>query len=711
MRRSHAAIVGIPDAGYGPAPSNGAPGRASSPRARASVAWRTDVALVRECFTMSPGGRQAVQCLEPTAPKGTWMSDAELIAAIGLAATPLVLVAILAVIARALERRRWLGDYHARPYFWGYWIGLLVIVMGVAIGAASIAYADRWAPAVLGAAAMWSLACLAGGAGILARTRWGWVLGTLASANPLVWGVNAVYGARRWAELGSRAGSRVEPLASGPEAVFGAPPAPSAPDLARVLRGREIPRAETIVATEWPAASAAAQEWPGVAAGGGGAPGAPPGGVTGTSASAAGLRTGAEVAGGAGNATPAARAGGGAVGGETGPEAGGATVFPFAHGAAPGRRPEPRDAPRRDVHPENPPVGEEGRGEPGLSGVQGGLARGARAAPAEAPAAAPPERTRMRSPAHDTDDPVRPDPGAREPADGPDDLFAAAAEPARPIDEERLVRELVGRWLITEAQADIVRAHARRRQIGFADAAVELNLVERSAIEQLRRSSTSLPVVVRPRTELSREVVVAYDAADEVTDQFLEIATQIQLRWLARGGVDHSMVSIVSPRRRDGRSFVAANLAVTFSRMGLRTLLIDGDLRHGRLHELFSLGEEQGLSSILAGTTPWAPLVALEDYGNLTVLGRGPLVRKPGDLFGRNTLNRLLQMCAESFDIVLIDTPSAAEAPEARFIAARTRGCVMVARRDQTPVHELQRLTQDLDGVGTTVIGTVLMKV
>ncbi len=289
--------------------------------------------------------------------------------------------------------------------------------------------------------------------------------------------------------------------------------------------------------------------------------------------------------------------------------------------------------------------------------------------------------------------------------------FEGTSAPGARLDDEALIRELISRWLITDAQAHIIRAHAKRRNIPLATAAIELNLVDADVVEKIRDASVAMPLIERPNTAISKEVVVAHDAPTEVTDQFLEIATQVQLRWLALGGPEHTMVSVVSPRRRDGRSFVAANLAITFSRMGLRTLLIDADLRHGRLHELFSLDEDLGLSTLLAGSTRALPLVALADYRNLAVLGRGPLVQRPGDLFGSGVLNRLLRSCSENFDVVLVDTPSAAEAPEARLVAAQTKACVLVARRDKTMVQELRQLAGDLGSIGTTIIGQVMMRI
>src|SRR5690606_31913587 len=101
----------------------------------------------------------------------------------------------------------------------------------------------------------------------------------------------------------------------------------------------------------------------------------------------------------------------------------------------------------------------------------------------------------------------------------------------------------------------------------------------------------------------SGEVVVAYGKPEEVADDIRQVRNEIDLRWLqAEGAVDKTL-ALVSPDREEGRTFMAANLAVSFSQVGKRVLLIDADLRRGRIHELFGLPNTGGLSMVLTGNT------------------------------------------------------------------------------------------------------------
>lgn len=208
---------------------------------------------------------------------------------------------------------------------------------------------------------------------------------------------------------------------------------------------------------------------------------------------------------------------------------------------------------------------------------------------------------------------------------------------------------------------------------------------------------------------LSPEVVVAYDGASELGTRFIDIRTHIQLKWMSGGQPEHRMISVISPRRRDGRSFVAANLAVSFTKMGLRTLLIDADLRHGRMHKIFTFDQNEGLSTALRRNMSDVLVSEVENVPNLGVIGCGPRVPNPGDLLSQRAFGTLLASSAANFDVVIVDTPSAIEAPEARLVASMTRASVIVSRKDSTRLDEVRKLVADVRALGSNIVGSVLL--
>lgn len=211
-----------------------------------------------------------------------------------------------------------------------------------------------------------------------------------------------------------------------------------------------------------------------------------------------------------------------------------------------------------------------------------------------------------------------------------------------------------------------------------------------------------------PESNLSRELVAAYQPASPVVEQLRMLRSQLMLRWFANGQ-DRKGLAIVSPGPQEGRSYLAANLAIVFSQLGERTLLIDADLRSPRQHQLFHLGKRAGLSEVLAGRVSAAEAVAsIATLPHLSVLPAGTLAPNPQELLGRQGFSRLLQSLGEGFDVVIIDTPPAMACADAHTVAVRAGAALMVARQDQSSMAQMARFTHSLREFGVTLVGSVL---
>jgi len=258
---------------------------------------------------------------------------------------------------------------------------------------------------------------------------------------------------------------------------------------------------------------------------------------------------------------------------------------------------------------------------------------------------------------------------------------------------------------------DVERILAAQRENGlrFGDAAVKLGLVSEAALKHALAYQFDYPVLAPGEAPVSREVIAAYEAHHPVLDDLRALRNQILLRWLTAEHQRNRTVAIMGVGRGEGRTFIAANLAVTFSQMGQRTLLIDADLRRGRLHTLFGTPNQQGLGAMLAARNTHNALHRIEGLRDLQVIGTGGEPPNPQDLLSRESFTTLLDGFAGSHDVVILDTPAAQEGPEAAVIAARARGVVLVARKDVTELPALAALAEQTRAAGATVIGTVLV--
>ena len=167
------------------------------------------------------------------------------------------------------------------------------------------------------------------------------------------------------------------------------------------------------------------------------------------------------------------------------------------------------------------------------------------------------------------------------------------------IDSGRLTPEAAARIL------EVQKAESLR----FGDAAIMLGLLTEEDVQQALSQQYSFPYLQPGDDSASEEVVAAFHPFTPVVEQLRALRSQLSLRWFDAEPEKHKALAIVSPESGDGRSFVAANLAVVFSQLGARTLLVDADLRKPRQHELFHLPNKLGLSSVLAGRVELAKVI------------------------------------------------------------------------------------------------------
>jgi receptor protein-tyrosine kinase len=168
------------------------------------------------------------------------------------------------------------------------------------------------------------------------------------------------------------------------------------------------------------------------------------------------------------------------------------------------------------------------------------------------------------------------------------------------------------------------------------------------------------------------------------------------------------MLTIVSPGRGEGRSYLAANLGVVFSQLGERTLLIDGDMRYPNLHTLFKLENRSGFSSLLAGRDELQAVQRVNNLVGLSVLTAGATPPNPQELLSRPALTHLLHRLNEAFDVILIDTPASADFADAHMLSARAGAAVIVARKNHSRLELVRQQTESMAQSGIEVIGSVL---
>lgn len=251
----------------------------------------------------------------------------------------------------------------------------------------------------------------------------------------------------------------------------------------------------------------------------------------------------------------------------------------------------------------------------------------------------------------------------------------------------------------------IERQQAQREPFGAA--AVALKLVSQADVDAALASQFGFDYLQPGDNSVSPEVVLAYQPNAAVAEEMRALRSQLLLRGF--GTPDgRKVLSIVSAQPRDGRSFIAANLAVAFAQQGQRTLLVDADFRTPRQDKLFRTPHSAGLAGILSGRVGIEVVSLVPALPRLSVLTAGGQPPNPQELVSKPALAELLSNAGQHYDVVLVDTPAATRASDVEVIAARCGAALMVARKHKSLLRDTTALAQQLQQSGVALVGSVL---
>jgi receptor protein-tyrosine kinase len=266
---------------------------------------------------------------------------------------------------------------------------------------------------------------------------------------------------------------------------------------------------------------------------------------------------------------------------------------------------------------------------------------------------------------------------------------------------------LVEEGKITPREVERVLERQRADKVRFGEAAVRLGLVTPEDVRFALAKQYDMPHFTPASEGPSRELVAAFAPFHPRAEEMRALRTQLLIRWYNPEQGRKSLV-VASPEPGEGRSYVAANLAIVFSQLGARTLLVDADLRKPRQHLIFGLPESQGLSTLLAGRADHKATFPVPGLNRLSVLPAGPLPPNPQELLSRNVFSAFMKDLQSIYDVVIIDTPPARPYADAQNVAFRAGDVLVVARKNHTAVTSTSKTIRELAATGARVVGTVV---
>ena len=158
----------------------------------------------------------------------------------------------------------------------------------------------------------------------------------------------------------------------------------------------------------------------------------------------------------------------------------------------------------------------------------------------------------------------------------------------------------------------------------------------------------------------------------------------------------------------EGKSICSANIAIALAQAGQRVLLVDADMRRPRVHELFNIAEEPGLSNLLIGHAKASEVIQKSSVHGLWLMPAGHIPPNPAELLGSPKFVDFIGALEDHFDWVVLDTPPVLVVADSMIVGNKATGVVFVVGADQTSRHAARNAVEQLTGTNANVLGSVL---
>ena len=221
-----------------------------------------------------------------------------------------------------------------------------------------------------------------------------------------------------------------------------------------------------------------------------------------------------------------------------------------------------------------------------------------------------------------------------------------------------------------------------------------------------------------PLKEKNTKTISSENEEILIKKAFEKLRTNIQFLCV-NNTADKEVMLVTSSREDEGKSFVAANLAVSFAEIGKKVLIIDGDMINGKQDKIFNIPNNLGLSNYLSNIDSNGAEINefLSKYlnettaKNVNLITSGTVPPNPAELLASPRLQELIKDAKVFFDIIIIDAGEVLEKTEALVLARNVNSTILVASSKETTAEDLNNSKKDIQNIGGKIIGVVLNRV
>lgn len=202
-----------------------------------------------------------------------------------------------------------------------------------------------------------------------------------------------------------------------------------------------------------------------------------------------------------------------------------------------------------------------------------------------------------------------------------------------------------------------------------------------------------------------QELVMISDVRSASAEAYRKLMTNLMYS-ASRPGL--KVMVVTSASAGEGKTTTSANLAVAFAQQGRRVVLIDADLRRARVHDVFGLALEPGLTDVLVGKNTLDQGLRASGVAGLSVLPGGTLPPNPLEFLGGERMHELLDTLRAKFDVILVDTPPVLVTADAALMSVQADGVLVVVRAGRTEREAARHAVEQIRNVGGRILGAVL---
>ena len=200
------------------------------------------------------------------------------------------------------------------------------------------------------------------------------------------------------------------------------------------------------------------------------------------------------------------------------------------------------------------------------------------------------------------------------------------------------------------------------------------------------------------------ELVVYNKPKSNISEDIRTIRTNLMF---TSSQEDAKVLLVTSSVPGEGKSFISSNLAAAFAQTGKSTLLIDSDLRLGRIHKIFDISNSKGLSNLLIekNTIEFAEYIKKSSIDNLYVIPRGTVPPNPSELLNSNNTKRVIEFLRDKFDHIIFDGVPINGLPDSLIMASLVDRVIVVSSANYTKIDELNDTKKALEKIDAKIAG------